>query len=308
MDIALIEPRNKKNYAAGHAAYEKADCQTAIPKLKLAVDAKKDTTSGYGADAKQEYDECVAYQAGVDHQKANKPAAALLAYSNFAHSYDKSPLIKPAQERVKALVANSKPETLTSPELCDKMAQLSKQTLVPNSEANLPPLYVACGDSYTSAKSYDRASQMYDTVLKDYSKHPAAKQASAGLAKVLFAQSEAVPSGSLPPPPNTGSSGSELAIVEVQNSSPNGIRIAFTGTESRVEEIEPCKNCIKYTPQNVPTFCSEQGITKTYTLKPGKYKILVLSNDGSRVNPYKGNWDLESGGFYPNCFYIITRW
>ncbi len=201
MDIALIEPRNKKNYAAGHAAYEKADCQTAIPKLKLVVDAKKDTTSGYGADAKQEYDECVAYQAGVDHQKANKPAAALLAYSNFAHSYDKSPLIKPAQERVKALVANSKPETLTSPELCDKMAQLSKQTLVPNSEANLPPLYVACGDSYTSAKSYDRASQMYDTVLKDYSKHPAAKQASAGLAKVLFAQSEAVPSGSLPPPP-----------------------------------------------------------------------------------------------------------
>ncbi len=94
----------------------------------------------------------------------------------------------------------------------------------------------------------------------------------------------------------------------MQNSSPNGIRIAFTGTESRVEEIELCKNCIKYTPQNVPTFCSEQGITKTYTLKPGKYKILVLSNDGSRVNPYKGNWDLESGGFYPNCFYIITRW
>ena len=307
LGIFVAEPRNKANYKAGHAAYEKADCQTALPKLKLVVEAKKDAESGYGADAKREYDECTAYQAGMDQQKAGKPAAALLAYSNFAQSHNQSPLIKPAQTQVKDLVAKAKPNTLASPELCEKIDQLSQQTLVPEPAKNLPPLYLACGDQYATAKNYDRATQMYDTVLKTYKQHPVAKQANANLAKVLIDQAATTQAGEIPLPPNTGSSGSDLAAVKVQNSSPSGMRIAFTGTESRVEEIEPCKDCIKYTEENVPPSCPDQGISKTYNLKPGTYKILVLSNDGSRVTPYKGTWDLQSGGLYDNCFYIVTR-
>jgi hypothetical protein len=44
-----------------------------------------------------------------------------------------------------------------------------------------------------------------------------------------------------------------------------------------------------------------------YAVKPGKYEVVVLSSDSSRVTPFKGTWDLSGGDKYSNCFYIVTK-
>jgi tetratricopeptide (TPR) repeat protein len=93
----------------------------------------------------------------------------------------------------------------------------------------------------------------------------------------------------------------ENSIVIVENASPTGIRIVFSGEERRVEVIEPCEDCV----EDVSS-CERTDLPGgVYELPPGTYSVVVEATSGDII-PFTGNWLLEGGFEYPNCFYIET--
>ena len=83
------------------------------------------------------------------------------------------------------------------------------------------------------------------------------------------------------------------------------MRIIFSGTTPRFEELEDCDECQKYIGES-PEFCTGDGPIGRYSLEPGEYEIAIKfkANDGKPVNPWAGNWNLERGAEYKSCFFI----
>jgi hypothetical protein len=79
----------------------------------------------------------------------------------------------------------------------------------------------------------------------------------------------------------------------------------FSGPESRIEKLDACSSCIKYY-GNGPTYCPEKGPVGRYTLTPGNYEVLVESISDKGITPWVGDWVLQSGNEYSNCFFIVT--
>jgi len=299
----------KQNYAKGHEAYLKGECDRAITSFDEIVKDRKVSKSEapHVTGARREKAECVTYKTAQDKQKTGEHGAALAAYTKLTTDYSSSPLIKFAQGDVKSLFAKDKPEKLADAKSCSQVDKSPKSGLIPALDENLPSFLVACGRKLEDAKDFTKATQIYDNFLKSYPKHPLIGDAKAGLARSLVANANATGAGNLPAPQRSGNSSGSSSLVVVKNSSPNRIRIALSGAESRVEELEPCSKCEKFTEQNLPASCPKDGTVGEYAVKPGKYEVVVLSSDSSRVTPFKGTWDLSGGDKYSNCFYIVTK-
>jgi hypothetical protein len=214
-------------------------------------------------------------------------------------------LVNAARDRVKSLFEKNKPAKLATPELCDNLNQLSSN-LIPQPNTNLPPLYVACAEEYASLKAYDKASRMYESFLDKYPKHSLASQVKSAWARTLVAQAKEEGAGNLPAPERSGSNGGGPPVVTIRNDSPEPMRIVFSGSEGRIEELEKCSSCEKYLGKG-PESCPNQGPVGRYALKPGDYDVVVKAIDNQRVSPFKGTWSMDSGWTYTNCFYIITN-
>jgi tetratricopeptide (TPR) repeat protein len=296
-----------KDYNKGHEAYRRVDCTAATNYFDRVINGwRLVDIGGLAARAEQEKSECLAFKPALDQQQKGNLGKAVVAYNTFISSHKPdSYLVNAARDRAQSIVEKNKPEQLATREFCNNLKQF-QPGLIPQRDTQLPPLYFACGETYTNLKNYDRASVMYESFLNEYPQHPLASQVKAGWAKTLVAQAKAQGAGKLPAPQRSGSTGGGSPVVMIRNDSPEPMRIVFSGPEGRIEELEACSTCQRYVGQP-PQSCPNQGPVGKYTLKPGEYDVVVKSTGNRFVRPFKGTWTMNSGSNYSNCFYIVTN-
>ena len=192
---------------------------------------------------------------------------------------------------------------LTHPLACEGSDSL-KDSVIGGRAEFMPSIYYQCGQSYEGQEKWEQAIAMYEKFLVDYPGHALAVEAEAGLARSIVSQSQGTSVGEIPAPERSGSTGTGVTEVVIQNDSPERMRIVFSGPESLVEELEPCSSCTTYTGTG-PLYCPEQGPIGRYPLTPGDYDVVVEPISDTGTTPWIGKWSLVSGDEYYSCF-IIT--
>ena len=204
-----------------------------------------------------------------------------------------------------ALLAEEAQASLLAHPLACKESDSLKNSVIAQRNEFMPSLYYQCGQAYEGEKNWEQAITMYEKFLADYPGHALAVDAEAGLARVIVSESQTTSAGEIPAPERSGSTGSIVTEVVIQNDSPERLRIVFSGPESHIEELEACSSCTTYTGIG-PLYCPEQGPIGRYPLTPGEYDIVVESSSDTGTTPWTGNWNLVSGDEYYSCFIIIT--
>ena len=294
-----------ENYLKGHEAYQQLDCAGAIPYYEKALSTWKFFDDDIRAEAGPENRECVELLKGVDQQKAKDVSGALIAYDSFITSYAASPLVEVARNNVASIFKENEPASFVNQDLCSQIDQFVSRDLIPQRDANLPLVYFACGQLYEKAELYSIAIDYYDRFLDGYPDHPRASEAKSALLHAIVANAKANGGGNIPTPERSGTTDDGSTVVIVRNESPESLRIVFSGSENRIEELEACATCSAYYAS--PLVCPDTGPVARYTLKPGEYFVVVESTSDSGTTPWSGDWTLESGGEYTNCFFIVKR-
>lgn len=297
--------QQEQNYNAGHTAFMAADCATAVGPLGKAASGEPGTKdSDVARKAEAELQECQALLA-ADEQASTNKAAAVLGYSNVVLKYPDGPLKDPALTKGSELVTTSDPAELATVELCNNLDLLTQQQLIANPAETMPPMLFACGQAYENEQMFTEALIAYDRFREEYPSHSLAAEVQTAFVRATIADAEASGAGTLPAPQTIGSTGSGPVKVIIQNDSPERLTLIFNGPEVRVEELEACTDCVKFTGAG-PAGCPEKGPIGEYILAPGNYDVVVKAVGGS-INPFRGSWSLESGGEYSSCFYLVTR-
>lgn len=298
----------EQNYNAGHAAYTNGDCATAVEPLTKAASGEPGTKdSDVARNAQAELQECEALIA-ADDLAGSEPGDAVVSYSDFVTKYPASPLASPALTKGQELVTSSAPDALANTTLCSSIDALEEQQFISQPDTTLPPLLHACGQAFEDEGSFSDAVMIYDRFRDDYPDHELAQDVQLGFVRATLAEAEALGAGALPAPQAVGeSSGGEgEAIVIIQNDSPEGLSMVFSGPDVRVEELEPCTDCEEFTGEG-PDACPEKGAVGRYVVTPGDYNVVVKATSDSGVTPFSGNWTLEPGQEYYSCFYLVSN-
>ena len=297
---------NQNSYEKAHAAYERIDCKTALPQYESVMNGWHIFDfGGYVGLSQQEHAACQAYLAAVDKQESGDPSGSILSYSDFIYNYGGSPLTSDVRNRIRYIIGQTNVETLANEAFCDQTDYLEQNGLFPDVDNTLPPLLYQCGHTYYDSQNYSRAAEVYEQFLMLYPNHSLGPEVEDGLARSIVAGAKGSGAGTIPAPDLSGSSGSGSTVVVIRNDSPNRLRIAFSGTEGRVEELSACSSCTNYTSIG-PIFCPEQGPIGRYTLTPGQYDVVVQSISDTSVTPWTGTWTLASGDEYSSCFFLVT--
>ena len=231
---------------------------------------------------------------GQVYDTANNQQDSFAMYESLLTEYPSHSLAGQAEE---SLLAN--------PVACEEADSLKKNSTIANRTDFIPTLYYSCGQAYEDDGDWGNAVTMYENFLADYPSHSLASDAEAALARSIVAQAKAGGAGEIPAPESSGSTGSKLTEVIIQNDSPERLRIVFSGPESHVEELGACSSCTNYTGIG-PLYCPEKGPIGRYALQPGQYDVVVESINDSGTTPWTGKWDLVSGDEYYNCFFVVT--
>jgi len=294
-----------ENYLKGHEAYQQLDCANAIPYYEKALSTWKFFDDDIRSEAGPENLQCVELLKGVDQQKAKDFSEALFTYDSFITSYAASPLVEVARNNVESIFRENEPATFVNQDICQKIDQFVSTDLIPQPNANLPLVYYACGQLYDKAELFFFAIDYYDRFLDGYPNHPRAPEVKSALLRSIVANAKANGGGKLPTPERSNTTADGSTVVIVRNESPESLRIVFSGSEERIEELEACSTCATYYAS--PLFCPDTGPVGRYTVKPGQYFVVVESTSDDGTTPWSGNWTLESGGEYTNCFFIVKR-
>ncbi|MEB3269204.1 MAG: tetratricopeptide repeat protein [Leptolyngbya sp.] len=290
------------SFRRADAAYNAADCETAIARFRTLAEGRRLWDfNDFQSRAAARIQTCEAFLAAIDPAPA--PPLQLLARADFIDRYIEGPLVTVAREQTIALATDTPPETLAAIALCDRLADLSADDLIPAEPT--PPLLQACGQTYQAEGQLEAAIAVYQQVLSEYPDHAIVPGVETALAQSLLAQAKAEGSGDLGDPGFSGYTADGTTVVEIRNDSPEKMRIVFSGPEPRFEEIEPCTECETYTGEG-PADCPNLGPVQTFTLEPGDYEVLVRSISDPSVTPFTGAWSLADGREYNSCFYLVN--
>jgi hypothetical protein len=205
------------------------------------------------------------------------------------------------------LAADVAATLLENPGACEEISLLEKYSTQTGHSGFLPKLYYTCGQACEKDGDWTDAIALYEDFLAGYSDHALAADVEAGLARATVAYAKEVGAQDISAPESTGRTGNKSAEVIIQNDSPERIRIVFSGPEARVEELGACSSCENYVGVG-PLICPEKGPVGSYTLQPGEYDVVVEAISDSGITPWLGEWNLDSGDEYSNCFFIVTTY
>jgi len=294
------------NFNKGHQAFLQLDC----PKARDYYDNLNSwillTYGDFHSVASQENKECIWVQGAVNQQKTNDFSGALLSYNSFVTKNTASPLVELAQTKVASIFTEIKPADFYTEELCQQIDQLVTNDLVPQLDTNLPQVYFACGQLYEKSGTYPFGSDYYEKFLSAFPNHPLAPEVNSALLRAIVARAKLGGGGSLPTPEQSGTTDDGSTVVIIRNESPESLRIVFSGAENRIEELEACSTCTTFI--SSPSFCPGAGPVGRYTLKPGQYFVVVESTSDKSITPWSGDWVLDGGIEYTNCFFIIKTY
>ena len=203
-----------------------------------------------------------------------------------------------------SLAADAEMSLMANPVACEESESLKNGVIAERADF-MPSLYYSCGQLYGQAGNWESAIAMYEGFLADHPDHALAADVEVGLAEAIVAQAQSTGVGEIPEPERSGSTGTGLTEVVIQNDSPERLRIVFSGPEAHVEELEPCSSCETYTGVG-PLYCPELGPIGRYPLPPGDYDVVVESIADDGTTPWTGNWSLVEGDEYYSCFFVVT--
>ena len=83
---------------------------------------------------------------------------------------------------------------------------LEAQGFVDESDEALPPLLLACGESFEGEADFANALTMFDRIRQTYPDHPLHTAAAEGFVRATLAEADATGAGELPTPTAVGSS------------------------------------------------------------------------------------------------------
>ncbi len=295
----------QQRYNQGLQAYEAGDCKAAIAAFNQVTDgARLVDMSDMAAKAMVKRAECQALETAVAQQQAKQFAPALVAYRQFSDRYSDSPLMDRVRQQSKSLIQQASPKALAKPEVCGNLKSMQTSRLIAQTD-KLPLLYNACGNLYAGMKNYPKAIAQYEQFLAEYPNHKLVPNVQTALAKSIVADAKAKGSGNILQPERSGSTSDGSTVVTIRNDSPEKMQIVFSGPTPRFEELAPCQDCKKYIGEG-PKTCPGKGPVGTYTIAPGAYDVVVRSV-GSDVRPFTGNWALDGGSEYGNCFFVVQN-
>jgi len=296
---------DRNNYENGRFAYQQANCALAINQFDKLIDRVRLLDLGDFVEAAvKDKAPCDHFQVAVDEEKSGNYSAALVAYSIFLQSFNDEFLVPVANQRIENLVNQGHGDQLAEQALCESIDRLLAEGRVPQPATLLPPFYLACGKTYQAELDYDKAIAFFELFLALYEDHALITEVEAALAQTIVANAKRGETSVLPAPERIGSAPSGVTRVVIQNDSPQKLRLAFSGAESRIEELDACTSCQNYR-INGPTFCPEEGPIGRYSLMPGQYDVVVETIDDQSIVPFTGTWDLTTGGEYSSCFFIV---
>lgn len=187
---------------------------------------------------------------------------------------------------------------------CGYMDRLTTDPMLTNREGFVPNVMFTCAQTAEYLGDVESAVEWYQWFVDNAPFDPRFTTARDGLARSLIKQAEQAGSGELPPPTDTGGSGSSLTEVTIYNDSPAELRIVISGPESRIEVIPASPTSDEYSLVG-PLSCRTDVPTLTITVAAGDYRVLVEDISGG-VRPFTGTWNLTSGDRFASCFYIVT--
>jgi hypothetical protein len=299
--------QQEQNYRAGHNAYLTTDCATAVGPLRRAADGEPGAKdSDVALKARAELEECEALLAADDLVTQGKHGDAVLAYRDIVTKYTRSPLNDAALASGQEAIA-SEPDTVATIGVCDALETLEAQQFIAEPSETLPLMLYACGQAYEAESVYDKALAVYARFRADYGDHALAGDVDAAYARATLAETEASGAGSLPLPEETGEGSGDAGVAKViiRNDSPDALSMVFSGPDVRVEGLEACATCERFTGAG-PEACPDKGPIGEYVVEPGTYDVVVKSGSGINVVPFRGTWTLKAGQEYASCFYIVT--
>lgn len=298
----------RKTYTEGEQAYTAANCQVAIAEFDWVINKGEQFVdfNDYIARARAKKAECQAFQDVVEEQKTATPEAVLVAYEEFVSRYPSGALGQPIRQKTASLFEEAGIEALAQPSACERIDKLVENQLIPEPNQNSPSFYQACGQMYSKGNDYTNAVKMYEGFLENYPQHQLASEVELALAKSMVAEAKAQGAGKIERPGVSGWTVSGTTVVEIRNDSPEDMRIVFSGSEPRFEELERCEDCQKYMGTG-PESCPAKGPVGRYTLKPGQYDVVVKSIRDGGVRPFTGTWVLDDGTEYNSCFFIVQQ-
>jgi len=293
-----------ENFNKGHQAYLQSDCATALNYYDKALNTLKFFNYGdFRSFAGPEQLECLEFLEVVDKQQASDFRGTMLAYNSFVTDHAASPLINVARTKIAPIFTENKPAHFVNEAVCKQIDQLITNNLVPQPDTNLPKVYFACGQLYENSDIYWEAIDYYERFLSGYPDHPLAPEVKSALLRSIIARAKMNGASNLPTPEQSGTTDDGSTVVLIRNESPESLRIVFSGPESRIEQLEACSACSTFSTS--PSFCPGIGPVGRYTIKPGQYFVVVESTSDTGTTPWSGDWILDSGFEYTNCFFII---
>lgn len=295
--------QQKQAYEAGHKAYLEGNCEAAMPSFTKAAEGFDENTA---TSAKAEMQECEALAAVDSMIAADNLSEGIFGYDAFMQKYDQSPLAAVALKKAQDAISSAAPDVLATADVCDAIDSLVENSMIATPDETLPGLLFACGQTYENEARWTDAVNTYARFRKEYKDHELAPQIEEAYVRATLSEAQDLGAGELPAPQAVGGSGTGDVTVVIQNDSPEGLSIVFSGPEIRVEELEPCTECASFSGES-PSGCPELGPIGTYTLKPGSYDVVVKASSDTSVTPFRGTWDLSDGQEYSSCFYLVTE-
>ena len=301
-----ISGEQQRDYDNGHAAYLEGDCADAVGPLGEAADADDDEDLARTAQA--ELDECEELLAADALDTQGEAGSAVLSYSEFVTAYPSSAIVDLAISRGQALIRGEPAERIGSLPVCAELDTLEAQGFVDESDEAMPPLLLACGEAFEGEADFVNALTMFDRIRQSYPDHPLQNTASEAFVRATLAEADATGAGELPTPDAVGSGTGATgpALVVIRNASNEELTIVFSGPEQRVEEMAACTDCEAFSGDE-PDGCPAGGPEARYEVEPGSYDVVVKAATESGIIPFRGNWTLDPGQEYAQCFYIVEE-
>lgn len=298
---------DRNDYDAGHQAYQRGDCATAVERFASVTGAWRPLTPArYANLARPEQDECQEL-VDVAAAEAGDPALALARAAAFVVRHTDSPLAPLARERAAGLVERTDPAALAGPASCGDVPTIERTGVLSGPEAPLGPFTVACGAHLREAGRATDAVVLLERFLARHRDHPSAPTVTDELGRAMLAESAA--SGGLSAPTRHGATPGDPAL-RIRNLSSRRMRMVLSGPVTRVEELAGCAHCPGSTIIS-PVVCGGPVVVDQ-TLPAGAYRVVVrvIEEEGDghddRIRPFAGEWRLDQGAAYDHCLYIRT--
>jgi hypothetical protein len=170
-----------------------------------------------------------------------------------------------------------------------------------------PSAYYHCARSEFRTHDDAAAIDHLTSLIDDFRGNPLLPMARALLVDVRVDQYSAGDIEKLSAPAPMGSAGAGTVVIELQNSSPHGLEILFSGPGSKSVTVAKCTSCKVYPKDQAPAFCPDVGPKVEITLQPGSYEVVLHDPDDPGTRDGYGTWNLASGARYFNCQVLIKR-